>query len=115
MDHNEPSTPDPPNTGQLIDSNYEMETTEKFMEDYYGANIDHNNPNFHMIQKTVEEERRTLRASIDLFKNSKLPYSSTNYLLIKKTAGSETRQRNDRYTAEKSTPQVNNAKSTKTN
>ena len=29
------STPDPPNTGQIIDSDDETETTEKPLEDYY--------------------------------------------------------------------------------
>ena len=29
----EPSTPDPPNTGQVIDSNNEMEATENLLED----------------------------------------------------------------------------------
>ena len=61
------STPDPPNTGRVIDSNNETETTEKPLEDFYESNIDHNHPNFHMIWKIVKEERRALRARIDLF------------------------------------------------
>ena len=45
------STPYPPNNGRLIDSGYETDTTGKFLEYYYEAKIDHNHPNFHMIQK----------------------------------------------------------------
>ena len=45
----EPSTPDPTNPDQVIDSDDKMETTEKLMEGYYEAKIDHNHPNFHMI------------------------------------------------------------------
>ena len=45
-----PSTPVPPNTGQVIDRDDEMEA--KLMEDYYDAKIDHNHPNSPMIQKT---------------------------------------------------------------
>ena len=37
-----------------------------------------------MIQKTVKEERRDLRASINLFNNTNLPYPPTNYMLIEK-------------------------------
>ena len=66
-----------------------------------------------MIRKIVKEVSRDLRASIDLFNKSKLPYSWTNYLCIAKLVGDETRQRNYRDTAEQSTPQVNNAKLTK--
>ena len=45
----EPSTPDPTNPDQVIDSDDKMETIEKLMEGYYEAKIDHNHPNFHMI------------------------------------------------------------------
>ena len=48
-----PSTPNPPNPNQVIDSDNETETTEKLLEDYYEANIDHNHPNFHMIWERV--------------------------------------------------------------
>ena len=48
------STPDPPNTGQLIDNDDETETTEKLLEEYYEANIDHNHPNFHMIREIIK-------------------------------------------------------------
>ena len=70
----EPSNPDPPNNGQLIDSDDETDTTEKLMEYYHKAKIDHNNPNFHMIQRIVKEELITLCASINLFDKFKLPY-----------------------------------------
>ena len=36
----EPSTADPPNPDQEIDSDDEMETTEKLLEEYYEAKID---------------------------------------------------------------------------
>ena len=67
-----------------------------------------------MIQKIFKEERKSLCASIDLFKKSKLPYSSTNHVYIAKVPGAETRHRNNKDTAEQSTSQVNNAKPTKT-
>ena len=51
----EPSTPDPPNPGKLIDSDDKMDTTGKLMEDYKEAKVDHNHPNFHMIQEIVKE------------------------------------------------------------
>ena len=70
-----PSNPDPPNIGQVISSDDNMETTGKLMEDYYKANIDHNHPNLHMIQEIVKDERRALHSSIKLFNRSKLPYS----------------------------------------
>ena len=90
-----PSTTDPPNTAQVSDRNNETEKTEKNMEDYYEAKIDHNHPNFNMIWKKVKKERRDLRARINLFNKYKLPYSSTNYLFIAKVTGAETRKRND--------------------
>ena len=40
----ETSTPDPPNPDQVIDSDDETKTTEKLLEDYYKAKIDHNHP-----------------------------------------------------------------------
>ena len=64
----EPSTPDPPNPGQVIDSDYEKYTIETPMEDFFEAKIDHNHPNFHMIQEIVKEEHKYLHASIDSFK-----------------------------------------------
>ena len=67
-----------------------------------------------MIWDIVKEERKYLRAKIDLFNISKLPYSSINYLLIAKVIISETRQRIDRDTAKQSTTKINNATSTKT-
>ena len=73
-----PSNSNPPNNGQVIYSYYGMETTEQLLEDYYKANIDQNHPNFHIIWEIVKEERKTLSASIDLFKKSKLPYLSIN-------------------------------------
>ena len=76
--YSKPSNPDPPDTSQVTDSDEEMDSTEKLLEEYYKAKIDHNHPNFHMIREIVKEERRALRASIYLFKKSKLPYSSTN-------------------------------------
>ena len=82
-----PSTTDPTNTGEIIYSDDETETTEKILEDYYKAKIEHNHPNFHMIQEIVKEERKDLRASIDLFNKYKLPYSPINYLFIAKLAG----------------------------
>ena len=45
----EPSTLEPPNNDQVIDSDEETDTIEKLLEDYYEAKIDHNHPNFHMI------------------------------------------------------------------
>ena len=108
-----PLKPYPPNTDQVIYSNDEMDTTKKLLKNYYNANIDHNHSNCHMIWKIVKEERRALRVSIDLFKKFKLPYSSTNYLLIAKVKGSKIRQRNDKDKFEQSTPQVNNAEFTK--
>ena len=84
----ESSTPDPPDTGQVIDSDDEMEREVKPLEEYYKANIKHNHPNFHMTQKAVKEELRSLRASINLFNKSNLPYSSINYLFIAKEAES---------------------------
>ena len=47
----ESSTPDPHNTGQVIDSDNETQTTEKLLEEYYKSNINHNHPNFHIIPK----------------------------------------------------------------
>ena len=47
--NSEPSTSDPPNTDQVIDSDDETETIEKLLDNYYEAKIDHNHPNFHMI------------------------------------------------------------------
>ena len=38
----QPVTPDPPNPGQEIDSDDKKEKTEKLLEDYYKAKIDHN-------------------------------------------------------------------------
>ena len=70
-----PSTPHPPNYGELIDSDDETETTGKLLEEYYKSRIYHNYPNFHMIQEIVKEEHRYLRASINLFNKSKRPYS----------------------------------------
>ena len=98
------STLDQSNPDQFIESDDEMETTEKLLEDYYEAMIEHNHTNFHMIQKICREERKYLRSSIGLFNICKLPYSSTNYLFIVNLAGAEMRQRNNNYTAEKSTP-----------
>ena len=69
----EPSTPVPPNTGQVIDRDDEMEA--KLMEDYYDAKIDHNHSDFPMILETVKEERRDFRASVDLFITAELPYT----------------------------------------
>ena len=83
-----PSTTDQPHPGQFINSDDETDTSEKVLDDYYKAKIDHKHPNFHMIWEIVKEERKVLRACIDLFSKSKLPYSSINYLLIKKVAGS---------------------------
>ena len=51
----EPSTPDSHNTGQVIYSNDEAETTENLLEDNQESKIDHNNLNFHIIQKTVKD------------------------------------------------------------
>ena len=68
-----------------------------------------------IIPTLVKDERRSLRARIDLFNKPKIPYSSTNYMFIAKVSGFEMRHRNDKYIAEQSTPQVNNAKLTKTN
>ena len=99
-----PSTPDPPNLGQVIGRYDEMDKTGKPLEDYYGANIDHNHPNFLMIREIVKEERKVLRASIYLLKKSKLPYSSTNYLFTTKVPGPEMRQRNNKDIAEQYTP-----------
>ena len=61
----------------------------------------------------VKEESQYLRASIYLFNNAKLAYSSINYLFISKEAGSEMIHIIDRDTDKQSTPQTNNAKSTK--
>ena len=63
------STPDPPNPGQVIDSDDETETTEKLLEDYYKSKIDHNYPNLHIIQEIFQEEHKDLYASIDLWKS----------------------------------------------
>ena len=62
----------------------------------------------------VKEECKYLHDSINLFIKYKLPYSSINYMFIEKVAWAETIQIIDRYTAEKSTLQVNNTTSTKT-
>ena len=78
----EASTPDPPNPGQVIDSDNEMETAEKLLEDYYKSNIDLNHPNLQMIREIFKEEHKDLRASIYLFKKSNFPYLPTNYLFI---------------------------------
>ena len=67
-----------------------------------------------MIWEKIKEGCKNLRASIDSFNKSKLPYLSINYLFIAKVAGDKMRQIIDKDTAEQSTPQVNNAKSTKT-
>ena len=83
-----PSTPDSPNTGQLSDINIETETKEKLLEEYYEAKIDQNYVNLHLIRKTVEEERIYLRASINLFNKSKIPFSLTVDMFIAKVAGS---------------------------
>ena len=83
------------------------------MDHYYEAKIDHHHHHFHMLREIVKEERRDLRARINLFNKSKLPYSEINYLFISKVVGSKIRQKNDKDTAEKSTPQVNNAKRNK--
>ena len=69
----EPSTPEPPNHYQLIDSDDEMETSEKLLITYYEAKIDHNHPNFHMIWEILKEERQDLRTIIDLLNKYKLP------------------------------------------
>ena len=112
----EPSTPYPPNatdtskTTPLIDSDDEIEATDKLLEEYYDAKIDHKHPEFPMIQETVKEELKYLLLSIYLFIKSKPPYSSVNYIFIAKVAGSEMRQQNYKDTSEQSTPQVNNDK-----
>ena len=49
------STPEPPNTDKVIDSDYETYTTEKLLGDYYKAKIEHNHPNLHMIWEIVKE------------------------------------------------------------
>ena len=67
-----------------------------------------------MIWETAKEERTSLWANNNLFNKAKLPYLSINYLFIAKVAGDKMRQIIDKVTAEQSTPQVNNAKSTKT-
>ena len=67
-----------------------------------------------MIWEIVKEERKAIRTSIGLFNKSDLPYSSINYMFTAKAEGSETRQRIDRDKAEQSTPEVSNAKLTKT-
>ena len=64
-----PSNPDLTNTGTVIDSNDETETTEKLMEDYYEASVDHNHPNFHIIRVIVKKERKYLHARINLLEN----------------------------------------------
>ena len=94
------STPDPPNHNKVIDSDDEKETTEKLLEDYYKAKIDHNHPIFHMIWEIVKEERKALHASIHLFNKSMISYSSINHLFIAKISGSEIRQIIDRDTSE---------------
>ena len=83
----ETSTPDPPNPDQVIDSDYETETTEKLIEDYYEGKINHNYPNFQIIKKILKEERKALHARINLFNKSNPPYSSIKYLFIAKVAG----------------------------
>ena len=65
----EPSILDPPNPGQVFDSDDETEATEKNLEDYYESKIEHNHPNFHMIRKIFKEEHKYLRSRIDLFNN----------------------------------------------
>ena len=70
----------------MIDSDGEMETTEKLLAYYKKSNIYYNYPNFYMIWKIVKEERRALHAIISLLNKSKLPYSSTNYLFIEKVS-----------------------------
>ena len=49
-----PSTPDPPNPDQVIDSGDKIERTENPLENYYKSNIDHNHPNFYMIWEIVK-------------------------------------------------------------
>ena len=66
-----------------------------------------------MIWEVFKEKSQALRARIDLFIKSKIPYSLINYLFIAKVAGSEIRQRIGRDIFNKITPQVNNAKLTK--
>ena len=63
-----------------------------------------------MIWKIVREERRSLRARIYLFKKSKFPYSSTNYMFITNLEGTKMRHRNYKDTVKQSIPQVNNNK-----
>ena len=105
-----PSTPDPPNitdtskTAPVINRNDRIEAAEIFFQDYY----DHNHPDFPMIRETVKEERISLRSSINLFNKYKLTYSSVKYFSIVTVPEAEMRQQNDKETAEKSTPQVNN-------
>ena len=67
-----------------------------------------------MIWEIVKDERKSLRSIINLFNNSKLSYSSINYMFIVKVAGAKMRHIIDTDTAEQSTPQVNNATLTKT-
>ena len=66
-----------------------------------------------MIREIVKEECIYLRTNVNVFNKSKLPYSSTNYLFIAKVSEAEMRQRNNKDTAEQSTPRFNNAKPTK--
>ena len=37
-----------------MDSDHITDTTEKILEGYYEAKIDHNHPNFHITQKIVK-------------------------------------------------------------
>ena len=112
--YSEPSTPNPPNPVQLIDSDDKTETKEIFLEESYKSKIYHNHPNFQMIHQIFKEERQALYASINSFNISKIPYSSINRLFIAKLAWSEMIQRMDKDTAKQSTPQFNNTTSTKT-
>ena len=72
--NSKPSTPDSPNTDQVIDSADLTETAWKLLEDYYESKIDHNHPNFHVIWKIAKEECKALRARIYLFNESNLPF-----------------------------------------
>ena len=73
--NSKPSSPDPPNPDQLMDSDDKTETTEKVLEYYYKAKIDHRYPNFHMIWEILKEECIYLQSSIDIFNKYKLRYS----------------------------------------
>ena len=51
----EPSTLDPPNKGQVINCNDEIETTETLLKYYYNAKIGHNHPNLHIIRNQLKK------------------------------------------------------------